>query len=92
MGAYKIVPNGVTVVTCALEAAIMFSTKLVSHIIVHVNIEWMWFVINSKEVVQCEEDSKISILQQMLDSSDHTLVCTSSLVEALQLKKVCFLI
>ena len=42
--------------------------------------------------MQCEEDSKISILQQMLDSSDHTLVCTSSLVEALQLKKVCFLI
>lgn len=39
LGAYKIVPNGVTVVTCALEAAIMFSTKLVSHIIVHANFE-----------------------------------------------------
>ena len=41
LGGCKIVPNGVTVVTCALEAAIMFSTKLVSHIIVHANIERM---------------------------------------------------
>ena len=31
-GSYKIVPSGVTVVTCALEAVIMFSTNLVSHI------------------------------------------------------------
>ena len=29
-GTYKIAPNSVTVVTCALEAAVMFSTKLVS--------------------------------------------------------------
>ena len=47
--------------------------------------------INSKEVVQCNEDSKISILQELLDGRDQTLVCTSSLIEALQLKKVCFL-
>ena len=47
--------------------------------------------INSKEVVQCNEDSKISILQELLDGCDQTLVCTSSLVEALELKKVCFL-
>ena len=47
-------------------------------------------VVNSKELVQCDDDNKISILQQMLDSGDRTLVCTSSLVEALELKKVCF--
>lgn len=48
------------------------------------------FVLHAKKVVQCDEDGKISILQQMLDSSDRTLVCTSSLVEALQLRKVRF--
>ena len=31
-GAYQIAANSVTVVTCALEAAIMFNTKLVSSV------------------------------------------------------------
>ena len=30
LGAYKIIPKGVIVVTCALEAAIMLHTSLVS--------------------------------------------------------------
>ena len=30
LGAYKIVPKGVIIVTCALEAAIMLHTSLVS--------------------------------------------------------------
>ena len=29
LGAYKIVPSGVTIVTCALEAAILFDTNMV---------------------------------------------------------------
>ena len=33
LGAYKIIPKGVIVVTCALEAAIMLHTSLVSLII-----------------------------------------------------------
>lgn len=45
-------------------------------------------MISVKELVQCDDDNKISVLQQMLDSSGHTLVCASSLVEALELKKV----